>query len=745
MFTLTRLIVKGFRGFREAEEFTFDQPATELFGDNRSGKSSTLNAIEWAMFGDACAGKQTGVRERVGWIISNQHSPAPAVRVQLDMEGPEGTYIIVRMLRRPAKKGAAEETLELTLPNDTTLTGDVANERLAGLLKSSFRDFFTTVYQHQEAIRAVLTQEPKDRNDAIDRLLGLSDQRNLLCALEGADLRGRQKDIAKDLSAFEDQIKAGLAARENDLVLLRQEAQEVGLGRSQLNGAAALHAARNTAEALRKFSQEAELDLPELHIPDEWTGLGEYDKSTKRAIGQLRSQVPGIEEQKKLLKQQQRLLGLKTAWDTLQQHWSDLSRKCRALDKGYIGRKAVDTKIAEAAEKLEAEEEQLRQTNGQAAVVNEALGFLDSVGDEEPPCPVCGTVVPGLTNKLKKLWATKLKTLVERTTARIDGLKAQLKELRGITAQYQKLNDEAELLKEEHLSLRDKSAELLDAELGDDDDLLALSVGHLKRLDIRLKELEQAIQGRQGRLDAIEQDLGLVRLVRDYLHLEQKKQVLETIQESDLFKQLEASRDQVAQLVEDAESIKNAVAEVAREGAETRLAAAGETIDKYFRQVSRNPAVHQLKLAVTADKRTRRNSYDITNQDGEDLTPILSQGDLNALALAIFLGLATAAKEGSTFRFLILDDPSQSLGSEHKKQLARLLDQVARHKSLIVATMDTEFHDCLYEEFTKAKREYRFGKWTPIEGPNITTMETVASDAAFAGRTTKDHPEPVRR
>jgi DNA repair exonuclease SbcCD ATPase subunit len=744
MFTLTRLIVEGFRGFRQAEEFIFDQPATELFGDNRSGKSSTLNAIEWAMFGDACGGKQTGIRERVGWIIPNQHLSSPAVRVQLNMEGPEGTYIIVRMLRRPLKKGAVEETLELTLPDDTTLTGDAANERLAGLLQSSFRDFLTTVYQHQEAIRAVLTQEPKDRNDAIDRLLGLSDQRNLLSALDGADLRGRQKDIAKDLSAFEEQIKAGLAARENDMAALRQEAQEAGLARNQLSGKAALHAARNTAEALHKFSEEAELDLPELNVPDEWTGLAEYDKSTKRAIGQLRSQVPGIEEQKKLLKRQQQLLGLKTAWETLQQRWADLSGKCRALDKEYMGRKAVGVKIAEAAEKLEAEQEQLRQTNGQAAVVNEAVEFLDSVGDEEAPCPVCGTVVPALADKLKELWATKLMTLVERITVRIDGFKAQLKELRGIAAQYQNLDDDAVLLKEEQVRLREKSAGLLDAALGDDDDPLALIVGALKRLDIRLKELERAIQERQNRLDAIEQALDLVRLARDYLHLEQKKQVLEAIQESELFKQLEATRDQIAQLVEDAEAIKTAVAEVAREDAETRLAAAGETIDKYFRQLSRNPAVQQLKLAVTADKRTHRNSYDITDQDGKDLTPILSQGDLNALALAIFLGLATTAKE-STFRFLMLDDPSQSLGNAHKRQLAGLLNQVARHKRLIVATMDTEFHDFLNEQFTKAKKEYRFANWTSDEGPSITSVESLSDDAPSFGRTTKGCPERTRR
>src|SRR5262249_49458688 len=135
MFTLKRLIVEGFRGFREAEEFHFDQPATLLFGDNRSAKSSTLNAIEWALFGEACNGKQTGIRERVGWIIPNQHLSVPGARVQMDLESPEGMYKILRILRRSPKKGSLEETLELTLPDETALTGDPAKERLEGLLQ----------------------------------------------------------------------------------------------------------------------------------------------------------------------------------------------------------------------------------------------------------------------------------------------------------------------------------------------------------------------------------------------------------------------------------------------------------------------------------------------------------------------------------------------------------------------------------------------------------------------------------
>jgi DNA repair exonuclease SbcCD ATPase subunit len=495
---------------------------------------------------------------------------------------------------------------------------------------------------------------------------------------------------------------------------------------------------------LREFAAEAELDLPELNVPEELPGLAEFEKSTKKAVSQLRSQVPGIEEQKKLITRQQQLLTAKTAWESLRQRWTDLGAQTRTLDKEHAGRKAVEAKIADASEKLEAQQDQLRQTNGRAAVVHEAVGFLESLADPEPPCPVCESVVPNLAEKLKDLWASNLKNLVEHITAKINSLKAQLKDLRGTASQYQRLNDQAELLKEEQASLHAKTADLLAVEIQDDDDPLAMIVAEQNQLATRLQQLGQAIQGRQDRLDAIERDLDLVRLARDYLHHEQKKQVLETIQESDAFKNLEVIRDQIAQLVEDAEAIKNAVAEVAREEAETKLTAAGETIDEYFQQLSRNPAVRQLKLTITADKRTRRNSYDITDQDCNDLTPILSQGDMNALALAIFLGLAATAKESSRFRFLMLDDPSQSLGTEHKKQLAKLLDHVAQHRTLVLATMDAEFHDCMKVSFTKAQKEYRFGTWTPDDGPSITTMDTDDGNPVRSGRPAKPRPERIR-
>ncbi len=64
MFQIKRLAVRGFRGFADRCEFVFGDPVTILYGGNHQGKSSTLNAIEWCLFGDDAIGKDTGIRER---------------------------------------------------------------------------------------------------------------------------------------------------------------------------------------------------------------------------------------------------------------------------------------------------------------------------------------------------------------------------------------------------------------------------------------------------------------------------------------------------------------------------------------------------------------------------------------------------------------------------------------------------------------------------------------------------------
>src|SRR5262249_1442274 len=154
---------------------------------------------------------------------------------------------------------------------------------------------------------------------------------------------------------------------------------QAGLTRSQLTGKAALAGAVKVAEALRRFADEAQLDLPDLAVPDEWSGVAEFDRAAKRLITQMRGQVPGIREQQGLLARQRELLAVKTGFESLRKQWDDLRAKCRTLDKEHGGRVGVDAKIADAAERLQSEQQRLRQTNGRAAVLHEAVVFLERV------------------------------------------------------------------------------------------------------------------------------------------------------------------------------------------------------------------------------------------------------------------------------------------------------------------------------------------------------------------------------
>lgn len=83
----------------------------------------------------------------------------------------------------------------------------------------------------------------------------------------------------------------------------------------------------------------------------------------------------------------------------------------------------------------------------------------------------------------------------------------------------------------------------------------------------------------------------------------------------------------------------------------------------------------------------RRVSLDVT-VDGVAGTAlgVMSQGELHSLGLSLFLPRATA--EQSPFRFLIIDDPVQSMDPTKVDGLARVLADVARTRQVIVFTHD---------------------------------------------------------
>jgi energy-coupling factor transporter ATP-binding protein EcfA2 len=98
-----------------------------------------------------------------------------------------------------------------------------------------------------------------------------------------------------------------------------------------------------------------------------------------------------------------------------------------------------------------------------------------------------------------------------------------------------------------------------------------------------------------------------------------------------------------------------------------------------------NVELGPIRLEGSATR--RKLSLDAT-VDGVPCTAlgVMSQGELHALGLALFLPRATSPD--SPFRFLLIDDPVQSMDPAKVDGLARVLAQIARTRQVIVFTHD---------------------------------------------------------
>ena len=95
-------------------------------------------------------------------------------------------------------------------------------------------------------------------------------------------------------------------------------------------------------------------------------------------------------------------------------------------------------------------------------------------------------------------------------------------------------------------------------------------------------------------------------------------------------------------------------------------------------------------ISLAGKKNNRRVEFTahVDDQDAEALS-VMSQGELNALALSIFIPRMCHAS--SPFRFLMIDDPVQAMDPHKVDGLARVLDEVAKTRQVIVLTHDGRF------------------------------------------------------
>jgi recombinational DNA repair ATPase RecF len=146
---------------------------------------------------------------------------------------------------------------------------------------------------------------------------------------------------------------------------------------------------------------------------------------------------------------------------------------------------------------------------------------------------------------------------------------------------------------------------------------------------------------------------------------------------------LERQRDDTEALRAGEDWLKS-VEQDLRDEAFTPIADQSQAIWNALRQQS-NVQLARPRLAGTARRRTVQLDITVDGTEGVALG-VMSQGELHALALSLFLPRLT--RPDSPFRFVVLDDPVQAMDPAKVDGLARVLEEAARTHQVIVFTHD---------------------------------------------------------
>jgi DNA repair exonuclease SbcCD ATPase subunit len=579
----------------------------------------------------------------------------------------------------------------------------------------------TTTYLHQENVRAILTEEPRVRNDAIDRLLGLSPYKDLLGAIKAGRCGKSQTSIIAGYELFAARVDTALKTRRNDLDDARRIAEDAGLSETQFHDTGLIELCSGARKSLVGFIDAIGIASTTPPAPTRWEDAGDWTTELGTEITRLRSELPGIAEQTGLFERKENLSKLQVPFESARRDLELATVAVAELDKKTDGEVALRKSIADLDAELTISRRELKACGKRVELVNAGIGYLQTADATAlgSSCPLCSHTAPDLLLHLKQEWESSLEEAAKIIKAAIDELEEKKEVLEKVSGRFASLKKDREAALKRLVDTRQHIGEFLGKQLTDKDDPLSLLAAETARVDQRLAEVGEQVTRRQEELNDVSRQLDLVATALSVVEAEQKMKSIESIQESDEFKQLDTLRDEIATFVDDIARVQDAVTRAMNHEAQAKISTASSMTAESFRRITDHPSLGEVQLRVESKTSTGQNNYSFVNSAGQDITPLLSQGDYNALALSLFLGLGTSLADEAGFGFFILDDPSQSLHATHKERLVDVLDEIARHRNLLISTMDTEFDDMLRSRLTCATTRYRFHDWSPTGGPTI--------------------------
>jgi len=703
---LKEMTIAGFRGFVEQKTFSTSVPFILLDGPQRSGKSSALVAIEWGLFGDEIAKKAIGIDERRGWKIRNTN--ADEARVEMVLQKGQDVLKIVRSDKK--RMGTSRFHFELNGSQDAD------EEKLRSILRIQPKDYFSSVHLHQEITRALLTEEPRSRRDSLDRLLGLSELRNIIDGIKLARISEVLRDADDKFGEIEMQLNAVITSKRTDILRAKETGVEKGLTSSDFSETGAGQKCETVKTALVNFANQTGLTIPDLPLARTLDEQQNFADSAKQSLRRLRDEQPDLKQQKELLEKQSQLQKAQQTYKDLLGGLQELNGERKHIHETDGDQEKMRLRISnELSPKFEDAKNRRNEIDKGAGTIEEAIKYFEAIKTpiDRQSCPVCGKPIDDMMHlqmHLKELRANLDKDLapIREEIEKYEIENKHLEKLiKGLSDLDEKISTQSGLVME-HKSVTET---VLGREIKDTEDPIVILEGELNKIQEELEKLETTVKESNQKLNDIEDSiLGLEQILR-VLALEANIDDLVKIRETDEYKEVENDKFELEKFAAGVELICQAIENVLQTSAEAKLEAAKDSIASIFQALANRPDF--LKLEIDPD------DFEILAVKGSEKVPALSifnQGDSNCAGLSIFLGLGVAQELSHDLGFIILDDPSQSLDSSHKENLVSILNSIPDDKQILISTSESDLSSLILTNVVRKKKHYNFEPWSDIRG-----------------------------
>lgn len=716
-YTVESVVIESFRGYNKQHSFTFKEPMTVFYGKNGQGKSSTLYAIEWCLFG------------KVEFLSSLEGRARDEVINQFNPDG-------IASVKMVLKNGADEIKLERTKETGKTSTnfviktkggrleGHDAEEELFKISGMTIDDFIRSVYLHQEAIRALLTETKETRDEALDRLFGLEKIRNIVNAIPLKDVKDTIKELQKKKDAFGQKITGAIELCNVDIERFKKKALDAGVSESNFNLEYSLKNAKSIIQEIHALSRDYSMPKIEIESPLSLQDYTMFESKVKKILKDIQQEnidltkITELNSKKSLLqdlinkvqRQEEPIAALQTQIKTIVDKEGDLKEITNNLN---LIEKELEEKNCER---------NLLDINSK--LIEDALQSLRIL--TKPSCPICDNTIDieKTIEKLEKQSTNIIGNQIKEINNRIIELKERKKILEDMQVKLTRYSEQFE----NEIKLEEDVLTKLIFELRitkkDKSDILSAAEKQIHDNEVEIEKLEKSAQDQSARLEKIRESLDLIGKVIDVITKETEMGGLKNLnpEDSQAVSDIEKAISGLYSFEDKLTKIVNVSGKVQTELASEMILESQKDIEDYYTKLCMHQAYGKLKIDVEPQGRGGRvkNAYAIramSIKDGNETHVVtrFSTGQMNCVALSVFFALTKSlpVKLG----FLLLDDPSQNLDTEHKDALANLLTSISKDRQIFISTQDEEFKKILQSKHQDMKL-HEFVGWDVL-GPKF--------------------------